>query len=255
MKMKRQVWLFGLFLCFSLPLFLFSCGIEQYYYLPQLSQANIQLVSNNSAIVSIPSIADYYYATNYAIYYRIYISGENIPIIDRSRETLTRLNSSLYSDYNAIFPSTDPTDTSTGTPANTLFKGRNYFELELSGANIRDILSVFGGTLRLEFPAILTADTPASYVILDNGRPITMKRSSELISPVPDYTFNNSTDLSNQANAVANINADVTGTSAVSSQKFAYVSMYIVAVGVNSELFTGIYSKPTHIGIFKLPDR
>jgi hypothetical protein len=51
-----------------------------------------------------------------------------------------------------------------------------------------------------------------------------------------------------------NINVDVTGQTGQSNQTYAYVSMYIIAVGYNNIDFQLIFSKPTHIGIFKLPD-
>jgi len=251
--MKRPLWPKKYLSIFVFSSFLLSCGLEQYYYLPQLSQDNIQLTSNNSAAVIIPSIEQYYYATNYSIYYRIYIGNELNPNFnDKSSNYLTSINPSLNTDYNAIFPSTDPTNTTANTAINTLFKSRNYFELELNGVENGEILSKRGGTLRLEFPAVLTAENPASYAVLNNGKPVAMRRSSQLFYPVPDYTFNNSNDLSNQAYANANANADVASINA-NPQYFAYVSMYIAAVGTNAE-FSPIYSKPTHIGIFKLPD-
>jgi hypothetical protein len=250
--MKKFLGLKKYFSIFAFSFFLLDCGLEQYYYLPQNPQA--ELTYNDSAIVEIPSIDEYYYATGYSIYYRIYISNTYIPIIDRSRETLTSINSNLYNDYNAIFPSTDPTNETATTAVNTLFKSRNYFELELNGADIKEILSIHGGTLRLEFNKI---DYPyASYIFFNDDGPIAMKRSGELISPLPtdDYTFNNSTGLNNYNNSNANANADVSSIPNNISPRYAYVSMYIVAVGMNNELFSAIYSKPTHIGIFKLPD-
>jgi hypothetical protein len=247
--MKKFICLKKYFTIFAF--FLLSCGIEQYYYLPQPPQ-EIELTYNDSATVVITAIDQYYYAAYFSIFYRIYISNIFIPNIDKSSGTLTRINPSLNSDYNAIFPSTDPTNTTAITAVNTLFKSRNYFELELIGENIKDILSKRGGTLKLEFNKV---DYPYSpYINFDDGSPIAMKRSGELISPVPDYNFNNSSDLNNYNYANDNINADVSSISNNISPRYAYVSMYIVAVGMNDGDFSTINSKPTHIGIFKLPD-
>jgi hypothetical protein len=236
--------------------FVLTCGIDEYYYLPQVSQSRIRdKVMNNSATIDIPSISDFYYATNYSIFYRIYISGQNVDAqIQTSNDILSNINPDLWRDYSAIYPSTDPTNSSASTSVSTLFKNRNYFELELFNVtNIYDtVLSPNGGKLTLQFPAVI-GEYP--YATFNNESNLLLKRCSrDLISPVPDLYFLNSEDLNDSAKAIATINADVAGRTGI-SQRYAYVSMYIVAVGLNPGLFTPIYSKPTHIGIFKLPEK
>ena len=103
--------------------------------------------------------------------------------------------------------------------------------------------------MRLHFPAA-PGYLPVANI---NGREFSLRRSSELISPEPDMFFRNSTELSDITKANSNINADVAVRSGIAIP-YAYVSMYIVAIGLNPVGFTQIYSKPTHISIFRLPD-
>ncbi|MDR0302806.1 MAG: hypothetical protein LBI04_10915 [Treponema sp.] len=234
--------------CFAASVFLLTCGIEEYYYLPQLPERNIQTQMNTSATISIPPLTEYY-ASNYSIYYRIYISGHpESGTIDTSSLRST-ISPSLSSDFDAIYPNTDPTSTTAGTPANTLFKNRNYFELELDGVDINDPLKKSGGNISILFPT----DTGGFPVLSFDGSEIRLFRSKDLISPVPDRYFRNTPDLNDPEKATSNINADVAGRSGL-SQRYAYVSMYIVAAGLNPVAFTPVYSKPTHISIFRLPD-
>jgi len=229
---------------------LVSCGIEETYYLPQLSDGNISRTSNTAAVINIPPIsAQYYYAGYYSIFYRIYIS-DHYTLADITQTYMSNISSSLVADFNALAPLIDPTNTTSITSASS-FRNRNYFEIELDGENIRNKLSKSGGTLRILFPT-MTGSYPAAYF---NDEPeIRLIRSSQLISPEPrdDLYFRNTQELRNNANANSNVNADVAGRSDAS--QYAYVSMYIVAVGTNPTNFTQIFSKPTHISVFRLPD-
>lgn len=236
-------------LCFITALFLLSCGIEENYYLPQVPQASIIRISNTEATINIPSISGFYYALFYTIYYRIYISDQNIGAeIQLSNAELRSINSQLATDYSIIFPNTDPVNTTANTAANNLFRGRGYFELELDAADFRSMLTPGGGRLVIRFP---TATGEYPVAIVNDSEVHLLYRSRDLITPEPDYYFRNTAELSDSTKAVSNINADV---QAGTSQMHAYVSMYIVAAGQNPTGFTPIYSKPTHISIFKLPN-
>jgi len=231
-----------------------SCGIDEYYYLPQVSETSITRTSNTDALINLPSISQYYYAVNYTIFYRIYISDYLIDADIQTPSERALISSSLVSDYNALQSVTDPTITTSITSTNT-FSNRNYFKLEVDGADINNILSPGGGTFRIRFPTG-QGEYPEIFTrpILDNEVGIPLRRSSELISPEPrdDPFFRNTADLSDYAKATRDINADVAGQN--NASQHAYVSMYIVATGYNNELFSPIYSKPTHISIFKLPN-
>jgi hypothetical protein len=230
-----------------LSAFFFSCGIDEYFYLPQVPEVNVITALNTEAEIYLPPISDdYYYAGSYTIFYRIYTS--NFPT--ESSTELSQINSTLSSDYNYFYQITNPTNTSAITSLNT-FRNRNYFELEFEGADIATILPKSGGTLRISFPTPLWGYPVAS---INKGQDYKLRRSSQLISPEPreDLSFRNTQQLREYENANANINADVAGRTG--DMRYAYVSMYIVAVGTNPVNFTSIYSKPTHISVFRLTD-
>jgi hypothetical protein len=228
---------------FFISLLLLTCGLEEYYFLPQVN--DIITSFNTSAVANLPPIDSYNYATSYTIFYRIYASQEDVPSISIS--DLGRINPSLQSDYSTFSTYIDPTNTTAVTTQNT-FSSRNFFKLELEGINIDNVLSTKGGELRIMFP---TATGGFPFLSLDGGSEMRLARSRDLISPEPDRSFLASAELRDYANATADKNADVAGRSG--DMPFAYVSMYIVATGYNSVQFSPIYSKPAHINIFRLP--
>ena len=230
--------------------FILSCGIDEHYYLPQVPESNITRTNNTEARVILPQIDNYYYATSYSIYYRIYISnypaeGEIISLAERRN-----ISPSLVSDFDTFSSFTNPTSTS--LPASNTFSNRDYFELEFDGEETSSILSIGGSTLNFIFPT-WSGCVPA--VVLNNGREIPLCRSGNLISPEPSGNpfFRNASGLSDyNFSTQDNKNKDVAGRYGMSEH--AYVSMYIVAVGYNNTDFNYIYSKPTFISIFKLPN-
>jgi hypothetical protein len=234
---------------FSLCLLtLLSCGIDEYYYLPQIPESRIERRFNTEAEINIPSnlLAQVdHYATGYVIFYKIYISGSDNDTING----ILSNNSRILSDYNALLPYIDPAN-ATSIPSLTTFSSRNYYELELDGTNIKNtVLSKSGGTFSIQFP-LTSGDKP---FINFNGNNYSLYRSNGggAFNPKPtDRYFFSSPELNDYANAVSTINADVSGQSGVS--EFAYASMYIVAVGQNPSNFSRLYGKPTHISILKL---
>jgi len=235
-------------LCLTVSLFLITCGLEEVYYLPQVPQANIRTEFNTWATIDLPSLSEDY-AICYKIFYRIYISGIS-QIGQIVESSLSSFNPNLYNDYRIILPNTDPTSTSSGTPANTLFSRLNYFELALGGTDINNVLSKSGGNITITFP---TEQGGVPFLSLNNNSSYYLNRSKNLISPQPgDRLFYNSTDLNDPNNAIPNINADVSGLKDL-TDRYAYVSMYVVAAGIDKS-FLPIYSKPTLINIFKLPE-
>ena len=234
-----------------------SCGIDEYYYLPQVPENNIERTFNTGAIVILPSISSYYGAQYYNIYYRIYISDKSVDgvITNLPSQEIRDISSVLFNDINAFSSVTDPTSTS--LPSANTFSNCEYFDLEFVGEDINSMLSASGGRLNIVFP---TEVGGIPYVILNNGSPVYLRRCSEkLTSPSPnDLYFQNTSELSNfelsSSNTIINY-----GNKDVSSERselieHAYVSMYVVAVGYNNREFTRFFSKPTHISIFKLPN-
>jgi len=224
-----------------LAVFLFSCGLEEYYYLPQVPQGNINTTGNTDAIIRLPPLSQYY-ASYYSIFYRVYISDFNTLSNIITPGQRTQISPALASDFSALESITNPANSSAVTSVNT-FSNRNYFELEFEETGNSEILPKDGGTLRIRFP---TAQGFFPVVSFNDGPEIRLRRSGSLISPQPiDDPFLRNTPALNNT-----VNADV----AARSGRFAYVSMYIVAVGYDNTQFIPVYSKPTHISIFKLPD-
>jgi hypothetical protein len=232
------------------PIFLLSCGLESNYYLPQVSQGRVTRISNSEATITLPPIDQYSYALNYIIFYKIYISGDDISYDIQTQSDRNQISSDLSRDYDIIYPNTDPVSTTSSNAG--IFTNRSFFELELANREIKNILPKTGGAVRIRFP---TGSGEYPTISLNGGSEIRLRRSSELISPQPvgDMSFRNTDELSDPEKSISNINADVSSRSGL-SQRFAYASMYIVAVGLTVD-FKQIYSKPTHISIFRLPNK
>jgi len=232
------------FVClFFINIFLTSCGIEEYYFLPQLQELsgyNRVTTLNTEAEINIPPIpSEYYYASGYIIFYRIYLSNAD----GGDQNSLSIISSALLSDYNFFLPFTDLTNNTSITVSNT-FSSRRYYELEYA-------IGTSGGNLKIRFP---TSHGGYPTISLNDANVINLRRSSTLVAPRPvnDFSFRNTSELNNNTNATTAINADVSPSA--SNTGHAYAAMYIVSVGQNPQTFTRVYSKPTFISVFKLPD-
>jgi len=264
-KQGKPLFLF-VFLSFSF----FTCGIDKYYYLPQVSEGNIKMTANTEALITLPRLSNNpeysNYNPGYSIFYRIYISNNPINA-EIQQSDLSTINSTLNSDFSAFYPLTDPTNYSSLANSNT-FRNRNYHELELDGVNISNVLTGNGSTFRINFLPI-TGERPA---IIDTGR-IDSETGTEYTRylfrnsgngsnngiqffPEPDRYFFYSPDLVDKTDypiSTGGINNDVAlRNNSKVDIGYAYVSMYVVAVGVAPD-FSRIISKPTHIGVFILP--
>jgi hypothetical protein len=244
---------------FTLCLFtLLTCGIEDLLYLPQVSQSGIASDSTSNADITIPPISktDFYHATGYLIFYKIYISD----FFSANRDEIINNIPSLLYDYNTLSRFTDPTNASS-IPSLTTFSGRGFYELALDGVNINTILEVLDPPIttdvffRLFFPTSAGRKPYLDQDTIENGNEYFLFRSNGggTFNPVPNRDFINSTELNKYENATSILNADVSGQSNLSGMPHAYASMYIVAVGINDK-FSRVYGKPTFINIFRLPD-
>ena len=219
-----------------------SCGIEEYYYLPQVPEGNISVQFTSFASINIPAITESY-ASGYIIYYRIYLSDRDLVSFDN----LSVINPYLLNDFNLLFPYTDPSNNTLVTTANT-FSNRNYYELNYT-------ISRNGGRLEINFPTF--NDSPTAS--LDGGAAQTLRRAASLLNtslPRDDPFFRSRIDLRTNAYATSAVNADVApmqGSNPPFQSQYAYAAMYIAAIGQNNS-FTRIYSKPTFIGVFRLPE-
>ncbi|MDR0550568.1 MAG: hypothetical protein LBG72_00965 [Spirochaetaceae bacterium] len=247
---------------FAVLLFFVSCGIEDYPYLEQIPPANVSRPASSTAAVSIGSRDGDGVFLHYSIFYRIYIS--DVALISTIAESeLSRINSALYSDFTAMKPYTDA---SNNLAANTgsLFSSRNYFEIELLGSDINNTFLSDKGSFTLNFDF---SDTQSRSPVIyrSGGGEFILARStgSGLFNPQPrflggtfDGRFVNSDGLNSSENATTTVNRDV-ATKSISSgaTRYTYASLYICAVGINGTTLVPVYSAPTYIGTFLLPEQ
>ena len=233
-KLKKLVLIIAAVLLFRS---LLSCGIEEYFYLPQVPDTYITRIMNTDASIIIPSVpSEFYYFTNYVIYYKIYKGTSRLS--DSPLDNYQNFSTELRNDYNALSSYTDPTNYAYSTSIDTVFNTRGYYELFFSGRNNNSMFPQ-GGTLRITFPT--GGDPP--YATLNNAD-IILNRNLDAAPAPEDRQFVFSYDLINTEDS--NRNTDVTR----ASGEYVCVSMYIVAEGYDSNLWKPIYGKPTHIHFF-----
>ena len=238
---------------------LVSCGLEEFLYIDYIPEVNVD-IGTNDVTIRLPSSGTmgYNYFDNFIIFYRIYMSGINpVGKVETSQQR-TDINPALNSDYSSIYPSTDQTSTTVNTSnlANSFFS-RRYYLLTLEDEEINSVLGggALGRELKITFSSIAGEQPVLS---LDGTTPYILQRAFEgpgiTFSPKPDHRyFLNHPDIYNSANATIEINADVANRAETSQPNlYTYVSMYIAATG--RSYLTTIYSQPSFIGIFKLPE-
>jgi hypothetical protein len=237
-------------------LWLLSCGLEPFYYIDYIPEGTIQ--DNTYARIQLPpSSAEGYssYFINFAIFYRIYISDFQLSGTINTSTLRNQINSALNSDFQSLYPLTDITSTTVNTSnLENTFYNRRYFKLSLLEEDIGKVLGrdSLGKPLEILFSQ-LPGERP---VLILDGDSYTLQRANSgqgiIFSPLPDNRyFQNHSDLYNNANAINEINAD-TAANTKPDLRYTYVSMYIAAIG--GEFITPIFSQPTHIGIFRLPN-
>jgi hypothetical protein len=239
-----------------------SCGIEDFIYLDQVDPG-IPVTLNTQAFVRLPqySADQQVYFRYFIIYYRIYISGLLVSGTVSTNQ-MEQINSALSSDYYAFLPYTNTDNTVVPTTMGNTFLNRKYYPLALENNAITSYLGSgsLGNIITLDFarpsplrPAFFLGDTREDRSLT----PINLWRYAESGIMVP-YANNrfftnhpniNTTEFINQ-NTFTNL--DIAGNN-VSGPKYTYASMYILAYGMDNN-FSPVYSIPTHIGIFLLPD-
>jgi hypothetical protein len=252
------------FLRFIFPVFFIaalgmSCGIEDYKYLRPVYSGDIDSRIGERVFIRIPGGSQPAYFNYYIIYYRIYISGT--PISGSiSADQLDQINPALANDYRVLLPYTNTDNTVVPTTINSTFVRQKYYVLALSDNSRLDAGSS-GTTITLDFartfpsrPALFMGDTRVNPSLA----PIDLLRYSEVdMRPYANNRyFVNSSDLNDGEliNQITFTNLDVANIANVSGRKETYVSMYILAYGIDAKDYSPIYSTPTFIGIFRLPD-
>jgi hypothetical protein len=243
----------------GLALWCAACGMEDYIYLYPVPDGNINVRLTEYASIRLPAIdpGESQYFTHFNIYYRIYVSDIRISSVINTADQMRTINTTLYSDYNSIYPSTSSNSSSTtvNTSVGSLFSGRRYYELELEGENIETVLSSSAqGTLVIEFPN--TINTRPFLTIGGNNYTLWRSTGNNTFTPQPENElyFVNTTELNRTENATTTLNGDVVDKANISGKRYAFVSLYIAKIGRDINTLATIYSAPTFIGIFKLPD-
>jgi hypothetical protein len=251
------------FAVFAIAGGLASCGMEEYSYMPSPTESGgavTEVQLNNKATIRLPNSVSNSNFTHFAILYRLYVSGENISgQIQNSATELNKINPYLLSDYNALAPYADVTNTSSIDPR-TVFLYRYYYTLYLEGVNIDNVLT-FGREVVIEFPAV----TGAIPTLSAGGNTYNLWRSrgnndglgTPANTPLPggNRYFLNYSELNAKQDNGTSIpeNLDVAGNS-VSGPRYTYISLYWVDIGLITATMAPQYSKPTFIGILKLPE-
>jgi hypothetical protein len=222
-----------------------GCGIDAYYYLPEVPAGNITTSVNQWADIDLPGAVPPYF-THFVLYYRIYLS--NALLVDMGN--LGSVNSNLDSDYRYFSPYTNAA-TSTSVNVASIMSNRNYQPLFFEANNVisNDLINTSGGSLRIEFPP----SGSGPFVIYPGGRAELRRSNGDgTFNPRPDRNFLNSPQLRDPANISSNVNADVVNAGG-SGAANAYAMLYITSAGVNEQSYTPIFSIPTFVGIFRLP--
>ncbi|MDR2542761.1 MAG: hypothetical protein LBC80_04850 [Treponema sp.] len=248
---------------------LVSCGIDDFYFLPQVPDHpyHFHLTLNTEAIINLPPIVQMMnsYQFNllrpsYVIFYRIYISDFNAIVDINTPEARSSVSPTLQADFVTFFPFTNP-DNHTLVTHDSTFLGRHYYELELDQENdsdvFSDIVTSSGGIFTINFQDIPGIIPTISFIdpILEEEIHINLMRHSQranfAVRP-DDYFFFYTDELVDETSFTGNINHDVNlRTGGIRGE--AFVSMYLVIRGSNPVNFQPVLGKPTHIGIFKLP--
>jgi hypothetical protein len=260
------VWKINFLLKLILPAALFfSCGLEDYIYLEPVDIAYATGVTN--ATIVLPNNSSNSYFRFYTIFYRIYI-GDQSPLSMMTSSDRNLFNPTLASHYNTLEPYTT-NDNVSPNAIGTVFSSLRYYPLYFSLDKLNEIALYqilgtqnygaisppsAGDTISLSF----TDSTKGPFMTLSNapGNEFYLFRSRDF-TPHPDRLFFNTTGSSSitDASIITNsVNADVEPKSNIieANPKTTYVSMYILATGIDQN-YTQIFSRPKHIGIFRLP--
>jgi hypothetical protein len=232
-----------------------TCGIDEYLYLDPPELLSIH-ADQATVLLPAPSSSNF---LHYTVYYRIYISDELITNVPAESQ-LSVINPLLNEDYSAFKRYTENENL---MPPSTLFPGRHYFKLELAPPNNIDGILATGGSLVFDFPEPDPDPSKTIPFLTRGGSSYNLYRSANGFNPLPPNTspryrlFQNTSDLNTSANAFQhdpNTNADVADkTITANSSRHTYVSLYIMAEGVDDH-YSPIYSRPTRIGVFMLPN-
>lgn len=245
------------FLCVAALVF-GTCGLEDYPYIYPVPQGNIDQELNNSAEVHIPTSNSGTAFSHFVIFYRIYVSNINLSSTKIGDAAIyPDINPVLATDYNSINLYID-SDTLVNTNMDSLFQGKGFKYLYLENADIENVLSssVLGNTLKFYFPSQVSNGLP-TMTIGSSVYYLMRSTGNGSYNPKPDNYryFVNNDELWDPDYITPQFNADVVDKSGISGgEHYTYAAMFIVAVGIDNSTYSYIYSTPSLIHVFLLPN-
>jgi hypothetical protein len=228
----------------ALPSFFVSCGIDDEPYLEPVDASTVVVTSNTEARVTIAvESGEGDYSPDFLLYYKIYISEASVSGTILPAD-MGRINTTLGSDYSGINTYTTLNTTNRPVFTPTVFSNRNFYPMTVNSSETFSD----SGNITLNFENQSNNASLPSLTL--GGGTQTLYRSTGGGSFVPlpenDRRFRNFiTDLRNTQNK------DV----AQGSGDYSYCAVYIIKRGVNPNTLSAIYSAPTFIAVFRLPDR
>ena len=249
--MKRKLCRFFIAL---IPLtFLCACGIEDYPYIFPIT--NIQQISPFEAVVSVNTDNLSTCFTNYIIFYRIYISAQSVDATITTPQQALAISSALSNDI-AFFQSFVNSDTHANTNLENNFRSRGYKDLQTSTVNMNVVLGqtilTAGNELRFSFAS---GGNPPSMEVSSSGNIYYLWRSNDTGQLGDDNRFFTArSDLLNNPASPGNEDTAY-NTGMPAGPRFAYAALYIVGAGRDPNTYsTAVYSKPSFINVFRLPE-
>ena len=246
----RKKNLIGVLIIFLAAFYFIGCGLEDYPYINPIPQSNITQEMNYRAVVRIPNDYSGTPFSHFAVFYRIYVS--DIPQASTTVSSYQVINPTLAADYNSFSGYIDST-TQVNANMDSLFTGRGYKYLSLMNNNINTVLSssALGSTLQFDF-----SSSKAPTMILGANTYTLWRAEGNGYTPLPDRYFINKEELWKSENINSTTNADVVNKSDITdgARRYTYAAMFITAVGINASSYTFIYSTPSLIHVFQLPD-
>jgi len=261
------------FLLSAAILLLGACGLlESEPFIYAVPEADITRHLNDRATIDlrsypVPASADPF--SHFAIFYRIYISDVYVP--STTTDTFSTINPVLLQNFNTVSRYID-SDTLFGINMHNVFSNIHFRYLALENADINAVLrSAIGGVVNFDFsqsravPVMIIGPEnidDGTGSLIPNPNYFTILRATShagvgSFTPQPEHRrFINSDELRNPDFINLNDNADVTDRAGIipEERRYTYVALFIVGVGMDPATFGNVYSTPSLIHVFRLPN-
>jgi hypothetical protein len=245
MKWKKTLF----FLALLPPVLFAGCGIDDEPFLDPVEPSTVVVTSNTSVRAEITG------SEKVLLYYKIYISDQS-EVGTISASDMSRINTTLSSDYNGILPYT-PLNTSTvQTFTPTVFSNRNFYPMIInssttlsgSGKELPGSDETFYGKSSIMINFGSQTDPFLSFDGGETGRTLLRSTGGGSFTPLPedDRRFRNFTELRNSQNRDVALG---------NGGNYSYCAVYIIKRGINEKTLSPIYSAPTFLAVLRMPER